>query len=327
MKRMYIGVTVFVVVIVMIGIGAMLVRKNGQKNDEVISGTAETRHIDVASKIPGRIDSVFISEGDYVVKGQPLARLESKEIGAKVEQARGAMDAAHAKMTMSKNGARPQEQEGAMKLYLQTKAQYDLMEKTFTRVSKLLIDSVISSQEKDQVEAQYISARELMNAAKIKYELTLEGSRVEEKDAARSLFYQAQNVFNEVRIYAQEKDITSPVSGEVEKIVADPGEIISSGYPVITITDTSEIWIIIQVKENNLSHFKKGTEFKGNVPALDNALYLFYVNYISVMADFATWRPTNQKGEFDIRTFEVHLKPRVPIRGLRAGMSVNFLLQ
>lgn len=326
MKRMYIGVTVFVLVIVAIGIGALLIRTHGQKYEEIISGTTETRHIDVASKIPGRIDSVFISEGDYVVKGQHLARLESKEIGAKVEQARGAMDAARAKMTMSKNGARPKEQEGAMKLYLQSKAQYDLMEKTFARVTKLLSDSVISSQEKDQVEAQYIGAREQMNAAKIKYELALEGARIEEKDAAQSLYYQAQNVFNEVSIYADEKDIISPVSGEVEKIVADPGEIISSGYPVITITDTSEIWVVIQVKENALSRFKKGAEFKGTIPALDNAQYLFFVNYISVMADFATWRPTNQKGEFDIRTFEVHLKPRVPLSGLRAGMTVNFSL-
>lgn len=326
MKRIYIGVTVFVLVIVMIGIGAILIRKQGQKCGEIISGTTETRHIDVASKIPGRIDSVFISEGDFVVKGQHIARLESKEIGAKVEQARGAMDAARAKMTMSKNGVRPKEQEGAMKLYLQSKAQFDLMEKTLTRVTKLLSDSVISSQEKDQVEAQYISAREQMNAAKIKYELALEGARVEEKDAAQSLYYQAQNVFNEVCIYAEEKDIISPVSGEVEKIVADPGEIVSSGYPVITITDTSDIWVIIQVKENVLSRFKKGIEFKGTIPALDNAQYLFYVNYISAMADFATWRPTNQKGEFDIRTFEVHLKPRVPLSGLRAGMTVNFSL-
>jgi HlyD family secretion protein len=165
-----------------------------------------------------------------------------------------------------------------------------------------------------------------MNAAKIKYELAMEGARVEEKDAAQSLYYQAQNAFNEVSIYAEEKEIISPVSGEVEKIVADPGEIISSGYPVITITDTSEIWVIIQVKENLLSRFKKGAEFTGTIPALDNAQHLFYVNYISVMADFATWRPTNQKGEFDIRTFEVHLKPKVPLSGLRAGMTVNFSL-
>jgi HlyD family secretion protein len=44
------------------------------------------------------------------------------------------------------------------------------------------------------------------------------------------------------------------------------------------------------------------------------------------MADFATWRPTNQKGEFDLKTFEVRLYPVEPLEGLRPGMTVNIKL-
>jgi HlyD family secretion protein len=43
------------------------------------------------------------------------------------------------------------------------------------------------------------------------------------------------------------------------------------------------------------------------------------------MADFATWRPTNQRGEFDVRTFEIRLRPVEPIDGFRPGMTVNFV--
>lgn len=327
MKRMYVGIIVFILLIIVIVTGTLLLKRHDQQQGTILSGITETRHIDVASKIPGRIDSVFIGEGDYVTKGERLASLESKEVSAKLEQARGAMDAAHAKMSMAKNGLRPKEQEAALKLYLQAKAQYDLLDKTYNRVVKLLKDSVISSQEKDQVEAQYIGAREQMDAAKVKYDLAMEGARVEERDAAQSLYYQAQNVYNEAMAYSSERNITCPVSGEVEKIIADPGEIIGSGYPLLTIIDTSEIWVIIQVKENIMAKFKKGTELSGSIPALNNEQYLFYVNYISPMADFATWRPTNQKGEFDIRTFEIHLKPKTPITGLRPGMTVNYLIK
>lgn len=44
------------------------------------------------------------------------------------------------------------------------------------------------------------------------------------------------------------------------------------------------------------------------------------------MGDFANWRPTNQKGEFDIKTFEIRLKPLQKIYELRPGMTANIIL-
>jgi HlyD family secretion protein len=293
---------------------------------ELISGTVETRHIDIASKIPGRIDSILIREGDHVTKGMLVAKLESKEIDAKVEQARGAMLAAKAKSELAQNAVRPLEIQAAEKLYLQARAQYDLLSKTYERIQKLYADSVISSQERDQIETQFIAAREQMDAAKAKYELAKEGARVEDKVAAQSVLYQAQNALAEAQAYSQELLLKSPIDGEVEKVISDPGEIIASGYPIITLIDTSDVWIVLQVKENRMGMFKMGSVFTGKIPALDDMSVKMKVTFISPMADFATWRPTNQKGEFDVRTFEIHLRPLDPVPGLRAGMTVNFLL-
>jgi HlyD family secretion protein len=327
MKRLYIGIVLFLIVLLSLGVAALHIRNKEKNRQVILSGMVEARHIDVASKIPGRIDSLWVQEGDYVTKGEYLAVLGGREVSAKVEQARGAMNAAFAKMKMTESGARPQELDATEKVYLQAKAQYELMEKTFNRVTKLFNDNVISSQERDQAETQYISAREQMNAAKIKLDLAREGARKEEKTAAQSLYYQAQNVYNEVSVYEEEILIRSPVSGEVEKILSDPGEIVAAGYPVVTVIDTSEYWVVIQVKETELEKFKKGTVLSGMIPALGNTSYDFYVHYIAVMADFATWRPTNQKGEFDIRTFELRLKSKEKIENIRPGMTVNFIVK
>lgn len=45
------------------------------------------------------------------------------------------------------------------------------------------------------------------------------------------------------------------------------------------------------------------------------------VNYISVLGNFATWRATKAKGDFDMKTFEVRAVPLEPNTDLRAGMS------
>ena len=67
----------------------------------------------------------FVSEGDNVQKGQLLATLESKEIDAKVEQARGVLAAAQARMTMAHNGARPEEKEAVGNQYQAAKHQFE----------------------------------------------------------------------------------------------------------------------------------------------------------------------------------------------------------
>jgi HlyD family secretion protein len=245
---------------------------------------------------------------------------------AKVEQARNAMEAARAKMTMAKNGLRPQERESIEKLYAQAKVQFELSEKTWKRIQKLYADSVISLQEHDQIEAQYNAAREQLDAAQARYEMAKEGTRVEDRQAAQSLFQQAESGYREACAYAQELTLFAPITGEVEKTVAHAGEIVAAGYPIVTIIDTSDMWVVLQIKETSMQNFTKGAKFNGTVPALGNRALPFIVSYISPLADFATWRPTNQRGEFDVRTFEIHLRPASPCPELRTGMTVNFSL-
>jgi HlyD family secretion protein len=304
----------------------ILVIRAFSPSKEYITGVVETTEIDVASKVPGRIDSVFVSEGDAVIKGQTLATLESKEINAKVEQARGAMMAAQARMIMARNGARPEEKEAVEKQYNAAKQQFDLADKTFGRIQQVFKDSVISVQEKDQVEFQFKAAKEQMEAAHAKYQMVLKGARYEDIDAAEGIFHQATNAVNEALAYQNETRLISPINGEVYKRVSDPGEIIGSGYPIFTLIDPKDTWVVIQLREDKMTKFKKDMIVSGSVPALSNAEYKFRITYIAAMADFATWKATNQKGDFDLKTFELHLKPVSPIDGFRAGMTVRFEL-
>lgn len=305
---------------------AILLFRAFNPSKEYITGVVETTEIDVASKIPGRIDSVFVSEGDKVVKGQILATLESKEINAKVEQARGAMMAAQARMIMAKNGARPEEKEAVEKQYLAAKHQFELADKTFGRIQQVFKDSVISVQEKDQVEFQFKAAKEQLEAAYAKYKMVIKGARYEDIDAAEGIFHQAMNALNEALAYQSETKLISPINGEVFKRVSDPGEIIGSGYPIFTLIDPNDVWVVIQLREDKMTKFKKDMVVNGIIPALGNAEYKFKITYIAAMADFATWKATNQKGDFDLKTFELHLRPIKPIDGLRAGMTVRFEL-
>lgn len=290
---------------------------------KIITGLVEITSIDVASKIPGRIDSILVNEGQNVSKGQVLAILQSRELNAKVEQTKGQLDIAKFKYQMALNGARTEEKEAVEKLYLQAKHQFELAEKTWTRMYNLYQDSVISLQEKDVYEFQYKASMEQMLAAKAKYEMVINGARYEEIQMAKGLFYQAENGLNEALAYQDEIFIKSPITGELKKKIVDEGEMLAAGYPAFTIIDLNDVWVTIQLKETDMNGIKIGDTFNASITALNNLEAKFVVSYVSGLGDFANWRPTNQKGEFDIKTFEIRLRSKQKIDGLRAGMTVN----
>lgn len=300
--------------------------KASSEEEIIITGLVETTQIDVASKIPGRVDSVYFAEGDFVKKGDILAKLESKEMDAKLEQTRGIMEAAKAKMDMAHKGTREEEKRGAEKLYLQAKHQYEFTAKTWERFQKLYDEKVISLQERDNMEFKYKAALDQMEAAKAKYDMALKGARNEEITASEALYHQAENAFNEASAYHQELIIKSPVAGEIDKMIVDPGEVIAGGYPIFSLIVPNESYVVLQIREDQMEKIQKGKLFDGIVPGLGNKEYRFKVTYIAPMADFATWKPTNQKGEFDLKTFEIRLKPEQSLKGLRPGMTVNIKL-
>lgn len=318
-KHLIISVPLIIAVVATI----TLIASGFENEKHIITGIVEATEIDVASKIPGRIDSICVAEGDLVIKGQVLAKLESKEMDAKVEQVKGMMLAAKAKLEMVQNGARSEEKEAVQKLYEQAKAQYDYAAKTYARFQNLFNDNVISTQEFDEMEFKYNAAKAQMDAAKAKYDMVLNGARFEEKEAVEALYHQAENAFNEASAYQSELLIKAPADGEINQIISDPGEIINSGYPVFSLLQQNGNYVVIQLREDQMKNIGKGKIYSGWIPALDNIEKEFEVTYIAAMGDFATWKPTNQKGEFDLKTFEIHLRGTEVIEGLRPGMTVN----
>ncbi len=314
---------IFIPAIIVAAAIAVLIVRAIFPDKEVVTGIVEVDEIDVASKIPGRIDSLFVREGDMVAQGQILAKLESTEIDAKVEQARGAMDAARAKLDMAVKGARPEEKEAVEKLYLQTVHQYELAEKTFSRIQKVYEDSVVSTQERDQVEFKYLAAKEQMEAASAKYQMVLKGAREEEIRGARGLFHQAENAYIEAQSYQREAALVSPIKGQISNKLSSAGEMAAAGYPLFTVINPDDVWIVVQLREDKIEPVKMGGSTRAVIPALGQEEHDLTVTYVAAMADFATWKATNQKGDFDLKTFEIHLRPAKPIPGLRSGMTAR----
>ena len=78
----------------------------GCHRPDLVQGEVEAAQVDVSAKIPGRVAEVLVDVGQSVKKGDTLARLESPEIGAKLDQATAARAAAGAQSAKADRGAR-----------------------------------------------------------------------------------------------------------------------------------------------------------------------------------------------------------------------------
>ncbi|MDA0146230.1 MULTISPECIES: HlyD family secretion protein [Vibrio] len=286
-----------------------------------LQGQIDAQQYSISSKVPGRIDQVFVRKGDSVEKGELIFSLLSPEIDAKLEQAKAGQKAAGALAKEAENGARSQQIQAAKDQWLKAKAAADLMNKTYQRVNNLYNDGVVAEQKRDEAKTQWQAAKYTESAAFQMYQLAQEGARDETKVAAAQKALMAAGAVAEVEAYAKDTQIHSWFSGEVAQVLLSSGELAPQGFPVVTVIDTQDAWAVFNVREDMLKHFEKGTQFDAYLPALDKSL-TFKVTHIAVMGDFATWRSTDAAQGFDLRTFEVEARPVDTDETLRMGMSL-----
>lgn len=287
-----------------------------------LQGEAEARQMKVSLKLTGRIDSMAVYRGQSVNKGDFLYSISSPEVDARMSQAEAVKSAAEAQHKKAKTGAQEEDIRAAYNNYQKASAALEYARKSYTRVKNLYDNGVVPAQKLDETEMQLKVAEQTAEAAKAIWEKAEGGARIEDKEAAGALVKQAEGVVAEVASYLEETRAYAPIAGEIANIMSEVGELTPAGFPVVTLVDLDDIWIVFNIREDLLSPIRKGTRFEGRIPALGGEKQLFEVTYISVQGDYATWNATKSSGDFDKKTFEVHARPVAKIEGLRPGMSV-----
>ena len=288
----------------------------------ILQGEIDAQSYNISSKIPGRIAQVFVKKGDFVKNGDIVFTLSSPEVEAKLAQAEAAKDAAMAQKDQADKGARVQEIKATQDQLEKAKVAEALMKTTYERINRLYKQGVVSQQKRDEIYTKYKASNYDANAAKQMAVMTKEGARVEVKKAASAQERVYKAKVDEVNAYIQETSQHAFHKGEVSQVLIQSGELTPTGFPVVSLIDIEDSWARFAVREDYLKKFKKGKTFKVSIPALGDESYDFIVKNIAVMGEYATWKATESGKGFDMKSFEVELRPIHPIKGLRVGMSV-----
>jgi membrane fusion protein (multidrug efflux system) len=286
-----------------------------------------------------------------VLAQQPNVPITKLENGTNVSTAEASLANAVAGLAAAEN-----DQKSALARLTEAQANDAKAQADLGRYKILISKEEVSQQDYDQIEttAKAQAANLTANRAGAESASRIVEQRQAQVAEAKSRLYQYQNTANsllairEASVKSQEANsqnaqaqveeaklklaytkIVAPVDGIVMKRSAEVGARVSAGTPLLTIAQTSDIWVTANFKETQLADVRSGQAAKVHVDALKRD-FDAYVDTIGggTGAIASVLPPENATGNF------VKVVQRIPVRLrfqpnqpglalLRAGMSVE----
>lgn len=208
----------------------------------------------VASKITGRLVSLYVSEGSRVKKGQVIARLENEDAESAREQAKASLSVANANLE-------------------QARAELKDATLTYNRNKRLISNGAISHVEYENSEIRYNRAKAVVDSA----EATIRVNSA----ALRS----ATVAENYAIIRSPFDAVVLTKSADIGDIVTPLGAAANAKAAVVTIADMTSLEVEADVSESNLSLIKSGQPCQIQLDALPESRFNGVVKTIVPTAD------------------------------------------
>lgn len=257
-KRLRIVMAVAAVA-VLAAVGWLLAR-DGSADAGVIeaSGTVEATEADLGFQLPGRVLEVLAREGDVVSGGQELARLDLADQEAARAAAAAQVDAAEARLTELRRGARPEELAQAQAAARAASERADDALRDAARTRRLFEGGAVSRQALDKVETALQVAEAARDQANEALSLVRRGPRAETIRAQEALVDQAKANLARAEAALANGVIAAPFPGRVTVRHREPGETVTPGAPVLTVLDPDDRWVRIYVREDQIGAVQVG---------------------------------------------------------------------
>jgi HlyD family secretion protein len=233
----------------------------------VAGGYIAAHHkIQLGSKVMGRVAWIGVEKGDRVKKDQVLVRLDDTEYRAQVQQWRGNLQAAEARLQQLEAGSRPEEIQAAQARWEEATANLRKARLDLERIQTLARDGIASKEALDNAQSQHdMTVAQLQQALK-SYELTKLGPRREEIDNARAVVQQARGSLGYAETQLEATVIRSPINGTVLERLVEAGEMVTTMFvgergaksSVVSLADLNDLQVELDISQNEFARVALG---------------------------------------------------------------------
>ncbi|NWN92097.1 HlyD family efflux transporter periplasmic adaptor subunit [Marinobacter adhaerens] len=247
------------------------------------NGRIEATQVDIATRIPGRLQRLFVDEGDLIDAGNPVAEMDTDELQATLESAEAnlnqAIEARHL----------------AEAVVVQRESELRLARAELGRMESLVEKGHVSQEQLDRAR----TALETSEAA-------LQASRVQVA-SARAGIEAARASIRKVQSTIDDSHLNSPVGGRVLYRLAEPGEVLAAGGKVATIIDVTDVYLTIFLPTAQAGKVRVGSEARIILDALPDYVVPAEVSFVAAEAQF-TPKAVETRSEREKLMFRVRIR-------------------
>ena len=305
-------------VLIALGIGGYVLWRS--KDNATLVGVVRTTEVRVAPEVGGQLVTINVQKGDRVRAGDVVAQLSAIELSAAVVQARAALDAASAQRDNVYAGVRAEEVASLASAIDKAKSRLDYAQSELARKAQLVPNHAASQQELDQAEADFATARADVADAQANHAAAVAGPTREERAIADAQVKAAAAALAVLERKLDKTTLRAPTDGVVPVIVAEVGENVSAGQPVLAVAATNKQWLSFNAREDMLHGLSVGD--KVEVALAGGKQKLAIVTELTPLGSFATWQAERAVGDHDRSTLRLRLDPEGDATGLEPGMTV-----
>lgn len=296
--------------------------------------------VKISSDVSGEIVELYVEEGDSVVQGQVLLRVDPDSYESAVERGSASVSTARANLENSKSSISSSEAgiAQAKSQINQAQAQYDNSKAIHDRNSQLLEQGVISQADFDASfsrmktdEANLASAQANLRSSEANLQATKESV-----NAAKFQVQSAQASLKELKTNLRRTTIYAPMSGVVSSLSVEKGErvvgtIQMTGTEIMRIANLDLMEVQVDVSENDVLRVAHNDEVDIEVDAYLDKKFTGRVHQIANSAtglSTQTTLSTDQVTNFvvkiliDKESYKDMIRPGAPFP-FRPGMSAS----
>jgi HlyD family secretion protein len=227
------------------------------------NGRIEATEVDVATKLPGRIDEVLVREGDRVEAGQPVARLDTGTLDAQLRQAQAEQRRAE------------QEREHALAVVEQRESELDFARRDLERLERLALqERFVSEEQLDAARTRRRTAQAALRAAKVQVVAT------------EAAIEAARATIERIGVDIADSSLDAPRGGRVLYRLAEPGEVLGAGGKVATLLDLRDVYMVIFLPESDAGRVALGAEARIVLDAAPDYVIPASVSFVASRAQF-----------------------------------------
>jgi multidrug resistance efflux pump len=310
-------------IVVMIGsaaAAAAYLSNLGRAPAPLILGVVHQTEIRTAPETSGRLASFQVTAGQDVRKGDILAMLSAPELTAALQDARANAAKARAERANVYAGTRKEEIDIAAQNLRIAEANLTLARQQHARSAALALREFASAQQLDERAAELRKAEASLGLMQASYDESVAGPTKEERDIADAKVALADAAAANLEAKLAKAMLVAPSDGMVGLLVAEPGEAISAGQPVMTLEPRNERWFTFTIREDRLAKIAVGSLV--NLQAAGGHRIEAHVTELRPLGEFAVWRAARAVGDHDTNSFLMRADPSTPTPGMEPGMSV-----